>query len=241
MKVFAIGDLHLSGNPPTKPMSIFGDHWINHWERIQTHWKEHVQSEDLVFIVGDNSWAMRLEQAAVDLEAIAAMPGQKIMIRGNHDYWWTSANKMNNLMQHRIEFLQGHGMAVGPVGFGGTRGYLCPNDSFFQEDTDRTIYERELLRTETALQEMVQALALRRESHPEEEQTRILLLHYPPFNDHNEPSGFTELLDRYQVDHCIFGHLHDKPSFKRIPSHMGRTQLHLVSADALQFIIKEIL
>jgi len=87
MKVFAIGDLHLSGNPPTKPMDIFGPHWDNHWSRIKEDWIDRVTDEDIVFLVGDMSWALRLDEAACDLQEIASMPGKKYMIRGNHDYW----------------------------------------------------------------------------------------------------------------------------------------------------------
>lgn len=104
MKVFAIGDLHLSGNPPTKPMDIFGPHWDNHWSRIKEDWIDRVTDEDIVFLVGDMSWALRLDEAACDLQEIASMPGKKYMIRGNHDYWWASANKMRNLMGDAITF-----------------------------------------------------------------------------------------------------------------------------------------
>ena len=141
-----------------------------------------------------------------------------------------------------INLLQGHGLAIGNIAFGGTRGYLCPNDTSFGEENDTSIYTRELLRTEAALQEMEQALHQNENAESsEQEAIRILLLHYPPFNDKNEPSGFTELLTKYKVDHCIFGHLHDKNSFDRIPKTFDNTQLHLVSADYMDFKLKQIL
>lgn len=235
MKVFAIGDLHLSGNPPKKPMTIFGHHWDNHWERIKASWESQVSPDDLVFLVGDMSWAMRLGEALEDLETIAALPGIKYMIRGNHDYWWSSATKMNQAMDHRIEFMQGQGAYINGIAFGGTRGYVCPDDEYFDESHDRSIYERELLRTRAALDAMEVAIG------DKEVHSRILLLHYPPFNEVKIGSGFVDLLDEYHIDHCIFGHLHDRVSFQRIPSHIHNTQLHLVSADALSFSIKEIL
>ena len=111
MNIYAIGDLHLSGNPPTKPMNIFGPHWDNHWQRIKEHWLSTVTDEDIIFLVGDMSWALRLDEALYDLKEIASLPGQKFMIRGNHDYWWSSANKMKNAMGDAITFLQGHGTA----------------------------------------------------------------------------------------------------------------------------------
>ena len=270
MKVFAIGDLHLSGNPPTKPMDIFGPHWDNHWSRIKEDWNARITDEDIVFLVGDMSWALRLDEAACDLQEIASMPGKKYMIRGNHDYWWASANKMRNLMGDAITFLQGHGTAQliqteeGPriIAFGGTRAYLCPGDSHFTPETDQSIYNRELIRTEAALQEMDKAVKTLIESFKSEANvdttdsdknnpltididkipvTKILLLHYPPFNESNTPSGFTDLMETYNVDMCIFGHLHDQISFKRIPKEFGSTKLELVSADYLDFRLKEIM
>ena len=248
MKVFAIGDLHLSGNPPTKPMDIFGPHWDNHWSRIKEHWANNVTDDDIVFLVGDMSWALRLDEAACDLQEIASMPGKKYMIRGNHDYWWASANKMRNLMGDAITFLQGHGTAElihteeGPhiIAFGGTRAYLCPGDSHFSPETDQSIYERELMRTEAALQEMDNAVETLIDIH-NTPVTKLLLLHYPPFNESNAPSGFTDLMEQYKVDTCIFGHLHDQISFKRIPKEFGTTKLELVSADYLDFTLKQII
>ena len=278
MKVFAIGDLHLSGNPPTKPMDIFGPHWDNHWARIKEHWANNVTDDDIVFLVGDMSWALRLDEAACDLQEIASMPGKKYMIRGNHDYWWPSANKMRNLMGDAITFLQGHGTAEliqteeGPriIAFGGTRAYLCPGDSHFSPETDQSIYERELMRTESALQEMdaaVQTLLEKLTAEAKVNTTvsdmadtldsdktylsaidihnipvkKLLLLHYPPFNESNAPSGFTDLMEEYKVDTCIFGHLHDQISFKRILKEFGSTKLELVSADYLDFTLKQIM
>ena len=281
MKVFAIGDLHLSGNPPTKPMDIFGPHWNDHWARIKEHWNTNVTNEDIVFLVGDMSWALRLEEAAYDLQEIASLPGKKYMIRGNHDYWWASANKMHNLMGDAITFIQGHGTAEliqteeGPrlIAFGGTRAYLCPGDSHFSPETDQSIYDREVMRTEAALQEMDKAIHNMLEELKEETKvtdvtcskkaysstsdsittsnliidienipvTKLLLLHYPPFNEANAPSGFTDLMKQYKVDICIFGHLHDQISFNRIPKEFGTTKLELVSADYLDFMLKQII
>ena len=134
------------------------------------------------------------------------------------------------------------------LAFGGTRGYICPDDASFEPDTDFSIYDREILRTEAALQEMEHAIQALQKEHDETENTeetlpvtRVLLLHYPPFNENNAPSGFTDLMERYHVDICIFGHLHDQNSFKRIPSTFGTTKLELVSADYAEFKIQKIL
>lgn len=246
MNVFAIGDLHLSGNPPTHPMNVFGAHWDQHWDKIKKDWLAKVGPEDIVLLLGDTSWALKLNQALEDLEAIAQLPGHKFIIRGNHDYWWSSATKMTKATKGHFHFIQGHGDLIldgtRSIALGGSRAYLCPNDTAFKEDTDRSIYERELMRVEAALQEMDSLLAKAKEDHPEiQEEIRLLLLHYPPFNDENQASGFTDLMAKYKVDHCVFGHLHDQNSFDRIPHYFGSTQLHLVSADYLNFTIKELL
>ena len=134
------------------------------------------------------------------------------------------------------------------MAFGGTRVYICPDDASFEPYADQSIYAREILRTEAALQEMEHAIQALQKEHGETENTeetlpvtRILLLHYPPFNENNAPSGFTDLMERYHVDICIFGHLHDQISFKRIPSTFGTTKLELVSADYAEFKIPKIL
>lgn len=243
MKFFAIGDTHLSGNPPQKPMDIFGPQWVGHWDKIKQSWQNLVSNEDIVFIVGDISWALRLTTAQEDLDEIRKLPGKKYMIRGNHDYWWASAKKLAAATNNEITFLQGHAAIEGNVVFGGSRGYLCPGDKAFKKATDRSIYERELMRTEAALKEMELALTQTGldGSSPEKQGTRILLLHYPPFNDKNEPSGFTDLMEKYKIDICIFGHLHDTESHNRIPPIFENTRLELVSADFLKFTLKEIL
>lgn len=94
MKIYAIGDLHLSGKPPSKPMEIFGKHWTDHAAKVAANWHQLIRSDDTVIICGDTSWAMDLQDALTDLNWIAALPGRKIILRGNHDYWWASLKKM---------------------------------------------------------------------------------------------------------------------------------------------------
>ena len=258
MKVFAIGDLHLSGNPPTKPMDIFGPHWNDHWARIKEHWNANVSDEDIVFLVGDMSWALRLEEAAYDLQEIASLPGKKYMIRGNHDYWWASANKMHNLMGDAITFIQGHGTAEliqteeGPrlIAFGGTRAYLCPGDSHFSPETDQSIYDREVMRTEAALQEMDKAIhKVLEELRTETNVTDMTCSKksYSSTSDSITTSSLIIDIENIPVTKllllhiCIFGHLHDQISFNRIPKEFGTTKLELVSADYLDFKLKQII
>lgn len=154
MRLFAIGDLHLSGHPPKKPMEIFGTRWKNHWQRIQEDWKKRVGEEDTVLIAGDTSWAMRLREAQEDLNEIRALPGKKIIIRGNHDYWWESAGKLNRLdAANRMHYLYGTTVYTADRQFAvcGTHGWICPGDNHYREETDAKPYRRELLRVERTL------------------------------------------------------------------------------------------
>lgn len=106
MSLFAIGDFHLSGEPPAKPMEVFSPNWENHFEKIRRNWLTKITETDTVIICGDTSWSMSLEAAMQDLNRIAALPGQKIILRGNHDYWWTSLKKMQQATEGKFMFLQ---------------------------------------------------------------------------------------------------------------------------------------
>lgn len=224
MKLFAIGDLHLSGNPPKKPMERFGPRWKDHWQRIRQDWLERVTPEDTVLIAGDTSWAMHMSEAQEDLDEIRVLPGKKIIIRGNHDYWWESAGKLNRLDEgNDMHYLYGstYSLDNGRIVICGTHGWVCPGDIHFHEEKDAKPYRRELLRVERTLQEASQMDA----------EHVILLLHYPPVCDLTKPSGFTDLLEKYHVPLCVFGHLHGMEPNTMFPRRYNGTLLQLVSAD----------
>jgi predicted phosphohydrolase len=150
MALYAIGDLHFSGEPPAKPMDVFGDHWQDHRARVVQHWTETVKPDDWVVLCGDLSWGMRLDEALPDLEAIAALPGHKVIVEGNHDYWWSSVKKMTEATSGAFLFLRNSFAAVnttqGPVGLCGSRGWLLETCENFDPDKDKKILEHELLR-----------------------------------------------------------------------------------------------
>jgi len=223
MRLFAIGDLHLSGHPAKKPMDVFGPAWTDHWDRIRLDWKSRVTAEDTVLLAGDISWAMHLEDALIDLNEIKELPGKKIIIRGNHDYWWESVSKLTRIAgDESVTFIQDDCIPIadGSIAICGTRGWICPGDIHFTEE-DAKPYRRELLRAERALQKAAD-LGIGR---------KILLLHYPPVFDLCRPSGFTELLEKFEVPLCIFGHLHGMQPHTMFPRYYNGTLLHLVSAD----------
>ncbi|TCL39433.1 hypothetical protein EV210_102349 [Anaerospora hongkongensis] len=228
MKIFAIADTHLSGFPPSKPMSVFGAQWLNHWEKIQSDWISRVNSDDAVLLAGDISWAMKLEQAIVDLDAIASLPGRKFLIRGNHEHWWQSLSKMNTAIGNRLTFIQNNYADLGDFAVCGSRGWLCPGDPAFKQ-ADEHIYQRELGRVKNSLE------AARSAGH----KRIILMLHYPPLYK-NEPSGFTQLFTEFAVEICVYGHLHDEAIKTAPQGNFNGTMLHLVSCDALDFKLKQI-
>lgn len=230
MKVFAIGDLHLPGGTG-KTMDRFGEHWRGHDRKIFDSWERIVCGDDLVLIVGDTSWAMRLEEALPDLERIGQMPGRKLLVKGNHDYWWETRSKMSRALHPSINILHASSIIVNRIAVVGTRGWVCPNDSHFQEQ-DQKIYERELGRLRSALETL--------RGREGEFDALIVALHYPPANVAHEPSGFIDLIDEHRADVCVYGHLHGDDIRTALTGSHGKTDYYLVSADAADFAPAEI-
>jgi uncharacterized protein len=225
MRIFALGDLHLAGGTG-KTMDRFGDHWINHDQKIFDSWKQKINPDDLVIIAGDTTWAMRLDQALPDLQRIGEMPGLKILIKGNHDYWWHTLTKLRRALPESIQPLQAGFAIIDRVAVAGTRGWLCPNDSYFR-DQDRTVYEREIGRLRSALTQV--------DERRSEFDSLIVALHYPPTSQNHESTGFTELIDEYQVDTCVYGHLHGDDIRTALTGFHRGVRYYLVSADAAGF------
>ena len=142
MAVFAISDLHLPAR--VKPMDVFGEHWKNHFERIRADWLERVSAEDVVLLPGDLSWAMRLEDAAEDLNSIAELPGTKVLLRGNHDYWWSSIGRVRRALDANTHALQNDSLLINGRLYAGSRGWVLPGTDASEDDL--RIYERERLR-----------------------------------------------------------------------------------------------
>src|SRR5262249_24415924 len=133
MRVFAIGDLHLEGGSG-KTMDRFGENWRNHERKIFESWEQIGGEDDLLLLAGDITWAMRTEDALPDLNRIAQMKGLKMMLKGNHDYWWQTNAKMTRLLDPSIKILQGSSLLWNRIAIAGTRGWVCPNDSFFKPE-----------------------------------------------------------------------------------------------------------
>lgn len=222
MRVFAIADPHLSKAQP-KPMAIFGANWAGHPDLFFERWRDTVRDDDLVLVPGDISWAMHIEEALLDLRDLAALPGQKVLLRGNHDYWWSSISKVRKVLPAGMFALQNDALVVDNVVIAGTRGWTCPGGYDHNED-DQKIYLRELERLKLSL---AHAKKLKGER-------LVVMLHYPPTNFKLEPSGFTDLLIEAAPDALVFGHIHGDNSELPLPE-LGDTALHFVAADALGF------
>ena len=230
MKVFAIGDLHLPGSLD-KTMDMFGSHWEGHWDKIRMDWQKRVQPTDLVLLPGDISWAMKLEEAGQDLAEIHEMPGTKVMIRGNHDFWWSSLSKMFAALPPSILPLQNQAHRVGDFVVCGTRGWTCPSDAAFKQE-DKKIYDREVGRLE---------LSLKAAQKLSDQGTSLLaMIHYPPFNERREESGFTQLFREYGVRQVVYGHLHGKSLQFAFEGELNGVSYTLVSCDHLGFKLKSI-
>lgn len=228
MSIFVIGDLHLSFNT-NKPMDVFGEDWFEHYKKIELDWKSRVSDEDLVIIPGDTSWAMNFQEARVDLEWLEALPGQKVLIKGNHDYWWSSKTKMDSQFES-ISFIHNSIHSFKDIAVCGTRGWLCPNEVQFTED-DEKIYKREAARLENSLK-MAVAKGYNQ---------IVVALHFPPTNDKREPSMFTEIIERYPVTHVVYGHIHSKEYFNATLKGLHNGVLYyLTSCDYLAFKLLEL-
>lgn len=224
MSIFAIGDLHLSFDERVdKPMGVFGHLWDNHEERLKKNWIENISDDDTVIIAGDISWALAKDEAYKDIEWIHDLPGKKVIIKGNHDLWWTGITKLNQLHDD-VYFLQNTFYEAEGVAICGSRGWTCPGtDSFTQKD--EKIYKRELLRVEASLK-------MAKDAGFEE---IIGMLHYPPTNDKMQPSEFTALFEKYGVRKVVYGHLHGPDVFSHgIKGNLNGVSYSLVSLDYLE-------
>ena len=223
-RIFAIGDPHLSRARP-KPMDIFGDNWANHSERIFASCRELVGEDDLLIIAGDISWAMKLEEALPDLDDIAALPGKKLLLKGNHDYWWQSRAKIEQAVHSSISLLYCDSYIFDDVAIVGARGWDLPGAQGTDEG-DAKLFRRELERLRLSLE------SLKGKSY-----RRILAaLHYPPLLANAASTPVTELLERYGVAACVYGHLHGHGIAAGFQGLHNGIEYRLVSADSVEFV-----
>lgn len=229
MTIWAIADLHLSFGVPSKHMRVFGEQWENYTDKIEQAWRSVVSDDDLVLIPGDISWAMRLEEARLDLDWIGRLPGTKVLLKGNHDYWWSSLSKIKSILPSSCHLIQNNSFNWNGVSVAGTRLWDIPGLSFNEiidfkdfacvkkltetdeSDESQKVYERELGRLETSLKTMDAKAKL-----------RIAMTHYPPIGPNLQETDVSRLLEKYGVQICVFGHLHNvKSHLKLFGTHNG--------------------
>ena len=229
MAIFAIADLHLSFNE-NKPMNIFGEKWQNHEEKIKQDWLKKVTEKDTVLLPGDFSWSMYLKDTKADFEYLDKLPGRKILLKGNHDYWWSTLNKMQKYVEENnfknIDFLYNNSYEVEGNIIAGTRGWVQSN-----EQEDKKMINRESIRLELSIKDGIQKFG--------EDKPIIICMHYPPYTNYNKQnlidSPFIEIMRKYNVKKCVYGHLHGESIKEAIQGNIKGIDTTLVSADGVDF------
>jgi predicted phosphohydrolase len=222
MALYAIGDLHLCLGAP-KPMDVFGGNWIGYMDKLKEG-LSCITEEDTTVLLGDLSWALGLEEAGADFDFINRIPGRKIILKGNHDYWWSTASKFYKFCQangfENMHILNNNHYEYGEIAICGTRGW------FFEEerssDHDGKVFRRELQRLETSL---ISA----------GDKVKYVFLHYPPRYKGYECKEILDLLKKYEVRRCFYGHLHGPSHGLAMEGLWDGVEFRLVAADKLNF------
>ena len=209
-------------------MDIFGFEWEGYMNKIKNNWLDTVEKNDTVLIPGDVSWATYLDKTIADFDFLESLPGNKIIIKGNHDYWWETVSKVKRVLTENkiktIRILHNDSFEIDNASVYGTRGWILKNSANFSQH-DKKIYYRE-----------VERLKLSIRSGKERKDYKIVMLHYPPISPTNKENEFTQICDEHEIDICIFGHLHNLNSFEEYNCIIRKTQYKLVSGDSLNFI-----
>lgn len=230
MKVFAISDFHLSINNP-KPMDIFGMSWEGYLEQIEKDWAEKVSDEDIVLIAGDISWAMKFEDAKPDLDYLCGFKGKKILLKGNHDYWWNSISELRSYLHNNTYAIQNDAIKFDDVIICGSRGWTA-SDNGFKTEQDEKIYKRELIRMELSLKN---AQTLRQNN-----EKIVVMTHFPPFNYRLEDNEMTDLFKAYGVSAVVYGHLHKDGTKQRLTITKDNINYYLTSCDMVDNTLIEV-
>jgi predicted phosphohydrolase len=222
MALYALSDFHLDLSKD-KPMDVFGDKWLDHDEKIKTNWLKDIKETDTVIIGGDISWSMSMKDGLKELQWINELPGNKILIRGNHDYWWSSISKLNSLYKN-MSFIQNNFFTYDDIAICGSRGWICPGNEKFS-GKDEKIYNRELIRFRLSLEQ----------AKTNGYEKIIAVIHYPPMNENFGDTGFIQLFKEYNVSKVIYGHLHGPFTYNVCIGINDGIEYILTSSDYLDF------
>ena len=233
MSIYVIGDLHLAFSVD-KPMDIFGNNWENHAEKIKLNWLEKVKKEDTVILPGDFSWATYLEDTYKDFDFLNSLPGNKIMSKGNHDYWWATVTSMKKYLRendfNNIEFLYNNAYLVENKIIVGTRGWI----NSWRSQENYKILKRENDRLKLSIEDGIKKYGNTKEM--------VAFIHYPPFYKEVVPEeiDFIKTLNKFNIKKCYYAHLHGESHREAIEGNIDGIEFKLVSSDYLKFDLIEI-
>ena len=245
MSLYAIGDLHLSFTVD-KPMSIYGREWENHVAKIEKNWKKRIREQDTVVLTGDHSWGRNMDECRADLDFIASLPGQKILLRGNHDMFWDAkkTERLNREYQGRLLFLQNNYYAYEDYALVGTKGYTFEGPFYLERrgrivgwDEEKEAHAEKLIDREIArLQQSFDAASA------DGYRKFVMFLHYPPTSVIEKESAFTRMAEQYHAEHVVYSHCHGESRYHdSIRGEYHGINYHLVSGDFLKFRPERIL
>lgn len=225
MAIYVIADLHLSFSQD-KPMSIFGENWEGHSEKIKNNWISKVKPEDTVVLPGDFSWAMYLQDTYKDFEYLNSLPGKKLLLKGNHDYWWTTVTNMRNFLEENkfknIDFIYNNSYLVENKILTGTRGW-----NLLDTENSSKMIKRESVRLQLAIEDGIKKYG--------DDKEIIVFMHYPPISNTNKKSEFLKILKQYDIKRCYYGHLHGRSHQDAVEGIVDGIEFKLISADYLNF------
>lgn len=226
MSVYGLSDLHLALDMPEKSMEVFGTNWNGYMDRIRENWIGTVKEEDTVIIAGDISWQLKYHAKSKDLDFVKSLPGQKILVRGNHDYWWRreSTNRLQREMPENIHLLMGRSICINNIYYAGTRGWRIERGS--NQENSQKIFDREIKYLRRALEEIPQ------------DAYKIAVLHYPPFNEDLKYNVFFKTALEYEVNMIVYGHIHGG---EYIENNVSGMELKYISCDGNGFTPKLLL
>jgi uncharacterized protein len=227
--VWAIADLHASRPDPetglpTKPMDSFGSVWVDHMAKLEAAWQRLVSPGDTVVIAGDIDWSLHLSDAMYTLERLHGWNGSKVLVRGNHDYWWSSksTNQVRRILPGSIRLIHNDCIAVEDVNICGCKGSPVPGSLDWTPDNEKLL-QRELHRLRLSLDSRNQSLAT------------IVAIHYPPFYPSHGSSPYRATLEEYQVACCFYGHLHGQAAYSGPKGPINGVDYFLVAGDYVKF------
>ena len=234
MSIYVIGDLHLPFGED-KPMDIFGEKWQDYTKKLKEDWNEKVKPEDTVILAGDFSWATYLKDTYKDFEFINNLPGKKILLKGNHDYWWTTVKSMKEYLKenkfNNIEFLYNNSFEIENKIIVGTRGW-----TLLDSENSEKMIKRESARLELSIKDAIRKYG--------EDKEMICIMHYPPLaktkmkNEYTYDSEFLEVMKKYNIKKCYYGHLHASSHKDAIEGNVEGIEFCLISGDYLEFNLK---